>query len=133
MICSYLNCIFKPKRKAWWYIFPVLIMSIALNIPNFMNYTLKYTYSNNSNEVNVSVIAMEQRLNREFVRDYICWATMIITAIIPILLLLFFNGHIIWKAYQTNDGLKRYLRGIIAICHYFVSVIMKLFTCGGKY
>ena len=105
---SYMNCTFKPKRKAWWYIFPVLIMSIALNIPNFMNYKLKYkTYANNSNEFIVGIDKTKQRLDRDFVRDYIFWATMIITAVIPILLLLFFNGQIIWKAYKTKEGIKR--------------------------
>ena len=82
-------------------------MSISYNVPNFMNFELKYLHTKESNETIVKFVKTAQRLDEDFIRDYINWATMIVTAVIPVLLLLFFNGSIIWKLYKTTKRMGK--------------------------
>ena len=72
-----------------------------------MNFDLKYMHANDTNEFIVNYVKTAQRLDEHFIRDYVNWATMIITALIPVSLLLFFNGNIIWELYKTTKRMSK--------------------------
>lgn len=81
------------------YVIPVLLLSIVLNIPKFMEVRFTWTpveYENGTVVENVTEYTMdfeltELRDNPQYIRYYIMWTQLITTGIIPMGALIYFN------------------------------------------
>ena len=94
------------KKKSWIFILPVLIFSILLNIPTFLNYELKYEENISTGETIIGFKPTELRNDKDFKYYYIFLTRNIVTVFIPTILLLFFNGIVIWKLFQNHKEFK---------------------------
>ena len=59
------------QKKSWIFNFPVLIFSILINIPTFLNYELKYKENNSTGETIIQFKPTELRNNEDFKYQYI--------------------------------------------------------------
>jgi len=100
------------NRKSWFYILPVTILSILVNIPKFMESEVIWDSEVNAIEnlkdevVNVTVKDIPQwvptyhvtalRRNVDYMKYYLMYFRMFITAIIPLILMLFLNLRILF-------------------------------------
>ena len=99
------------NRKSWFYILPVLVLAILVNIPKFLESEVTWYYEGNAIENlkvqvgNVTVLDIPQwvptyhvtplRRNSEYMKYYIVYFRMFLTAIIPLILMVFLNLRII--------------------------------------
>ena len=95
------------SRKSWFYVIPVIILSLAYNIPKFLETTIKHVempivdengMPRNNETIKISVLeSTPLRTNQSYVEYYIVGAGLTVTVIIPVLSMLLVNLRIISK------------------------------------
>jgi len=99
------------NRKSWFYIIPVTILAIIVNIPKFLESEVIWYFEGNAIEnlkvqvKNITVQDIPQwvptyhvtalRRNSDYMKYYIVYFRMFTTAIIPLILMVFLNFRII--------------------------------------
>ena len=99
------------NRKSWFYIIPVTILAILVNIPKFLESEVIWHFEGNAIEnlkvqvTNLTVNDIPQwvptyhvtalRRNSDYMKYYIVYFRMFTTAIIPLILMVFLNFRII--------------------------------------
>jgi len=122
------------NRKAWYYVLPVVLITFLLNIPKFLEGEVKWrddsmaiqqiheAEKNHSLEINEPLKnwtgeipqwepgyqPTNLRKNSDYIKYYIMWGRMFTTALIPVILLLFFNAKIIFDVYVSNVKVQRF-------------------------
>ena len=87
-------------RKAWFYIAPVTIISIGINIPRFFDAVLVWE------EEFPYYVATPFRTSEPYIRMYQTYFNISFTAIMPLLTMLYLNIRIIFKI--RNVQIKRF-------------------------
>jgi len=99
------------NRKSWYYILPVTLFAVLVNIPKFLESEVTWYFEGNAIEnlkVQVSNVTVQDipqwipmyvvtslRRNTQYMKYYIVYFRMFITAVIPLLLMAFLNIRII--------------------------------------
>ncbi len=78
------------SRKTWFYIVPVVIVAVLVNVPKFLEVKLEW----NSDGV-PSYTSTSLRFSESYIRYYIMWTRLFSTAVIPVTALLFLNTRIV--------------------------------------
>lgn len=114
-------------RKSWFYILPVIVGSLALNIPKFMEVNLSFL-----NGTLPAYGPSDLRLNEEYIRYYIMWTRLFSTALVPVILLLFLNTRIIIdlfsKKVERFGSAKRQSKEI-NLCLILLCIVLVFFLC----
>ena len=94
------------QKKSKIFILPVLIFCILLNIPTFLFYELKYKETS-SGETRITFKPTEVRNDPNVVYYYIFLAQNFARVFIPGIMLVFFNGNVIWKLYWHRKTITK--------------------------
>jgi len=122
------------SRKSWFYVVPVLLFSVLLNVPKFLEIKLEWycgkpnengtmvqvwyndtaklpltqceMVSDTENVPTVDVTAL--RKNDDYIRGYLMWTRLFTTAIIPVTLLLILNVLIIRDVITSAKKVNRF-------------------------
>ena len=89
------------QKKTKVFILPVLLFCILLNIPTFLFYELKYE------KTRITFKPTEVRNDPNVVYYYIFLTQNIARVFIPGIMLVFFNGNVIWKLYQYRKIISK--------------------------
>ena len=87
------------SRKAWFYVLPVVILSITMNIPKFLE--IEHNWENHTNiETNetfeeISYRMTIFRMEENYIIGYKMWTRLFSDGIIPVVILLYLNTRII--------------------------------------
>lgn len=82
-------------RRLAKFTIPACILSILFNIPKFFEASVEMVkYHDGTSRPEITVT--ELRKNPYYAIYYSCWARIIVTGILPIALMIYFN----WKVYQ---------------------------------
>jgi hypothetical protein len=99
------------SRKAWFYIVPVVVVSVALNIPKFfeiqINSSMVVNNETGLNETFPSLGVTDLRVTPSYIRGYIMWTRLFSTAFIPVIMLLFLNIRIISDIFSSAKKTQR--------------------------
>lgn len=87
----------RPRRHLWSYLVPVLVLSIGLNIPKALEFQLKAT-----NETRQEAGESEWARDLTYIHYYKVWCNLIVTAIIPITILVICNGIIFFQLRKSR-------------------------------
>merc|ERR1712212_768504 len=107
------------NRKSWFYIIPVTILAIIVNIPKFLESEVIWYFEGNAIEnlkvqvKNITVQDIPQwvptyhvtalRRNSDYMKYYIVYFRMFTTAIIPLILMVFLNLRIIIDMWEFSN------------------------------
>ena len=107
-----LNSFSQNSRKSWFYVVPVIILSLAYNIPKFLETTIRDVevpivdengMPKNNETITISVLdSTPLRTNQSYVEYYIIGAGLTVTVVFPVLLMLFVNLRIIAKIVKKS-------------------------------
>jgi len=119
---------YSVKRRTLSYIIPVVLLSIILNIPKFMETKFEWTAIHkhpNGTEIeslaesttaNYSAAVIDYKIelgvtalrdDPDYIRYYINWTRLITTGIIPVALLIYFNYGIFRGIQMTHERVKK--------------------------
>lgn len=80
---------------------PVLLLSIALNVPKFLECKFHWadvggngTSTADEGELDVAIAATDLRNHPDYIRFYINWTRLVTTGLLPMGALIFFNWNI---------------------------------------
>ena len=107
-----LNSFSQISRKSWFYVVPVIILSLAYNIPKFLETTIRDVevpivdengMPKNNETLTISVLdSTPLRTNQSYVEYYIIGAGLTVTVVFPVLSMLFVNLRIISKIIKKS-------------------------------
>jgi len=139
------------SRKAWFYVVPVVIFSVLLNVPKFLEIKLEFGLYNTTTEPwqllngteNVPTNGTEfvptnditaLRKSDDYIRGYLMWTRLFTTAIIPVTLLLILNvliiRDVITSAKKVNRfGSARRQRKEINLSLVLLAIVFLFFIC----
>ena len=87
------------SRKAWYYVLPVVIISVAMNIPKFLEIEHNWeNYTDPETNTTVELITYRQtrlRHQETYFIGYRMWTRLFSDGIIPVMILLYLNTRII--------------------------------------
>lgn len=112
-----------------FYIVPVVVVSIMLNIPKFLEVQLEV-----NDEGVPSYKLTNLRLNQTYIRVYIMWTRLFSTAVIPVSLLIFLNLRIICDLLCRTSKVQRFgsvkrQRKEMNLCLILLCIVLVFFLC----
>ncbi|CAB4060996.1 unnamed protein product [Lepeophtheirus salmonis] len=81
-------------RKTWFYLVPVVTISLIISGPKFLEVELTTVKGDNGSSPAYG--PSELRISEDYIRYYVMWTRLLCTAILPVILLLFLNTRIMW-------------------------------------
>lgn len=129
------------SRKAWFYILPVIVISVTLNIPKFMEIQLGTRTVRGEGEdgggfnlTRPSYHPTELRKSPMYIRSYVMWTRLFSTAIIPVSLLVLLNARIIFDLVRSANvqrfgGSFRRQRKEINTSFVLLCIVLIFFCC----
>lgn len=100
------------SRKAWFYILPVIVIAIALNIPKFLEIQLNFEYEydkvSGKNETYPTYGPTNLRFSMDYIKAYIMWTRLLSTGLIPVTLLLYLNLRIVIDILSSSKKTHRF-------------------------
>jgi hypothetical protein len=79
------------------YILPVVVVSVALNVPKFFEITVKMEYDNATGLEVPTIENTDLRHKKHYILGYVMWTRLFSTAVIPVSLLVRYHFRIIKK------------------------------------
>ena len=89
-------------RKSWHYILPVLILTLAFNIPKFLEGEINWR------EDRPTYMQTQLRFKSDYIKYYVMWGTFFITAVIPVLTILSLNIKIVMYIRNAKVQIQRF-------------------------
>lgn len=96
------------NRKAWFYILPVVVIAVTLNVPKFFELKFEDQIDSATNESYVGLNVNDLRKEPSYIIGYIMWTRLFSTGVIPVLGLLFFNICIIHDIFTSSQRVQRF-------------------------
>lgn len=96
------------SRKAWFYILPVVVIAVTLNVPKFFELKVEEQYDQIANETYMGLNVQELRKDPTYIIGYIMWTRLFSTGLIPVIGLLFFNICIIHDIFTSSQRVQRF-------------------------
>lgn len=78
-------------RKSWYYILPVVLISIIINIPRFLDGDIEW-----DEEEGYSYVASNLRISPDYIKYYRTYFYITFSALLPFLCIFFLNARILW-------------------------------------
>ena len=101
---------YSAKRRTLSYAIPILLMTIILNIPKWMEWEHNWLLKANSTSLNETEIEYQIHLNSselhknpDYILYYRNWTKLLTTGLIPFVALVYFNYGIFWHIKKNND------------------------------
>ena len=125
------------SRKAWFYVLPVVIISVAMNVPKFME--VEHHWENWTDiETNKTVELITYRNTRlryddNYILGYLMWSRLFSDCIIPVIILIYLNARIIaalisaTKVQRFNSARKQ--RKEINLTIILLCIVFIFFCC----
>ena len=121
------------SRKAWFYIVPVIVISVALNIPKFLETELSSKFFAEFNTTRPTFGPSRLRSSPIYIRGYVMWTRVCSTAIIPVSLLILLNVRIIVDLVSSANvqrfGSFRRQRKEINTSFVLLCIVLIFFCC----
>lgn len=96
------------SRKAWFYILPVVVIAVTLNVPKFLELKFEDQLDPYTNETYVGLNVNDLRKEPSYIIGYIMWTRLFATGLIPVTGLLFFNICIIHDIFTSSQRVQRF-------------------------
>jgi len=133
-------------RKSWFYILPVLVISLLVNIPKFLEAEIYWEDDINAIEIlrdeNVTVIDIpkyipnyrptELRMDETYIESYIMYFRIFFIAVIPLLLIILLNLRILYDIGTSKIqrfGSKRRWRRELNLFLILLCIVVTFICC----
>eukprot|EP00096_Caligus_rogercresseyi_P007746 TRINITY_DN25769_c0_g1_i1.p1 TRINITY_DN25769_c0_g1~~TRINITY_DN25769_c0_g1_i1.p1 ORF type:complete len:392 (+),score=106.63 TRINITY_DN25769_c0_g1_i1:125-1300(+) len=118
-------------RKTWFYVLPVVLTSLLVSGPKFLEVELTTVKGDNGSSPAYG--PTELRISEDYIRYYVLWTRLLVTAILPVVLLLFLNSRIIVDLFNSSK-VKRFgsvnrQRKEINLCLILLCIVLLFFLC----
>ncbi|XP_040583841.1 FMRFamide receptor [Lepeophtheirus salmonis] len=118
-------------RKTWFYLVPVVTMSLIISGPKFLEVELTTVKGDNGSSPAYG--PSELRISEDYIRYYVMWTRLLCTAILPVILLLFLNTRIIVDLFASTKvkrfGSMNRQRKEINLCLVLLCIVLLFFLC----
>jgi hypothetical protein len=101
---------YSVKRRTLSYAIPILLMTIILNMPKWMEWEHNWVVKSNSTNLNetemeyqIHLNSSELHKNPDYILYYRNWTKLLTTGLIPFVALVYFNYGIFWHIRKNND------------------------------
>ncbi|TRY73705.1 hypothetical protein TCAL_00917, partial [Tigriopus californicus] len=99
---------YSVQRRTLSYILPVILVSVILNVPKFLETRYYWRPSmSNPNETELAFGVSDLRGDPNYIRFYINWTRLITTGLVPMVALIFFNWNIFRGIQMTHERTRK--------------------------